>query len=694
MRDWVWNLEAKFRQAARRPRGQSLVIVAGAFIGLAVFVGLAVDGGILFIRQAQLRRAVDSAAIAAATQMRVGLSAPQIEAFAEQFIRMNGVDPTTVTVSMWNYNNGEQPPRVGTTATCRNDPPGDHTHDLYHLCPDSGQNWRKLIRVQASTDAKFVFMPIVGIYSTTVTSSSQSEAASLDVAIVLDTSMSMGDQTPGFGAGDTTKVSACNAESLNNPNPSGGGPGNNCQPLWSAKQAAKAFVNSLYPNYDRVAIVSFNFRAHISTITDTLDNSPGHVLSYFRGAGQGEHDDTPGSSPGDATGIYKALDLVQLDATAPLPPGYSGWMQGVGYFNPLDTRCAITNTVNGNLTDWGPPNHLSMPLCAGPAHWGYPNGSYALVDTCTGCGLRVASNLLKVSGRPEALWLMILLSDGGVNVGDVPLYGPGTDSPVDPSYNEYVNDPTNILRGGLPLASEYPNGYCGLSITATMPTGYGTTGNRRLWDSPNCAGVPPSLAFTVTTGVSTTQVYTDAENLHVRYCGPFNKSGISTCPPGAIWASTTATPTSPLYNAADYARDMADQAALSFNCPDKNNPGPNHCLAHNGLDSDPYNASEPTTNSPIVIYTIGLGNDVVVPPDYSGEELLRYIASVGDDGNRVTNPCPQYVPGLNNPLVAPGVSDPTQHSKSCGNYYFAPGASALRTIFSDIAKRIFTRLTK
>jgi hypothetical protein len=31
---------------------------------------------------------------------------------------------------------------------------------------------------------------------------------------------------------------------------------------------------------------------------------------------------------------------------------------------------------------------------------------------------------------------------------------------------------------------------------------------------------------------------------------------------------------------------------------------------------------------------------------------------------------------------------------SCGNYYYAPTPSALLGIFEDIAKRLFTRLTK
>ena len=102
MRDFMLQLGERVWGvvAPRRARGQSLILIAMAFIGLAVMVGLAVDGGILFASQAHLRRAVDAAAVAAATQMRVGQSPEAIQRFAYQFIKMNGVDPTTVIVSL------------------------------------------------------------------------------------------------------------------------------------------------------------------------------------------------------------------------------------------------------------------------------------------------------------------------------------------------------------------------------------------------------------------------------------------------------------------------------------------------------------------------------------------------------------------------------------------------------------------
>jgi hypothetical protein len=65
----------------------------------------------------------------------------------------------------------------------------------------------------------------------------------------------------------------------------------------------------------------------------------------------------------------------------------------------------------------------------------------------------------------------------------------------------------------------------------------------------------------------------------------------------------------------------------------------------------------------------------------AGEQLLRYIASVGDDGDPATDPC-SGVP--TSTLASP---------QSCGNYYFAPIGASLNSVFEAIASRIFTRLT-
>ena len=85
-----------------------------------------------------------------------------------------------------------------------------------------------------------------------------------------------------------------------------------------------------------------------------------------------------------------------------------------------------------------------------------------------------------------------------------------------------------------------------------------------------------------------------------------------------------------------------------------------------------------------MIFSIGLGADVT---SYSeggapnqGEQLLRYIADVGDDGDAASlpDPCASAADGVD-----------------CGNYYFVldPSGGQLLDVFEAIASRIFTRIT-
>jgi hypothetical protein len=96
-----------------------------------------------------------------------------------------------------------------------------------------------------------------------------------------------------------------------------------------------------------------------------------------------------------------------------------------------------------------------------------------------------------------------------------------------------------------------------------------------------------------------------------------------------------------------------------------------------------------------VIFTIGLGDQLInntscdttvwggmepggqCEPDV-GEQLLRYIANVGDNGD----PRPADDPCATKPA-----------GTSCGNYYYSPTGSGLLQVFEAIASRIFTRIT-
>jgi len=189
-----------------------------------------------------------------------------------------------------------------------------------------------------------------------------------------------------------------------------------------------------------------------------------------------------------------------------------------------------------------------------------------------------------------------------------------------------AGDPNN------PVPAGYTNGFCGGSI------------GDRLWtNEPN-----------------TSYSWCKDSDPTTRHCGPFHANSTE-CPPGAVWAGNNTPP----YDTEDYAMDMTDRVAL--------------------LKSS--NPNEPTTGEDIAIYTIGLGQ-AASPPDYDGEEMLRYIANIGDEN--VRNP----VPDIPNDDFVPDPCDGAAHQTSCGNYYYSPTGAYLEQIFEKIAGSIFTRISK
>lgn len=86
--------------------GQSIVILALGMIALLGFVGLTTDVSLMFVRYNNLRRAVDSAAIAAAGQVRQGSEDAASDVItrasmaARQFIEFHGLNPRDVWVEM------------------------------------------------------------------------------------------------------------------------------------------------------------------------------------------------------------------------------------------------------------------------------------------------------------------------------------------------------------------------------------------------------------------------------------------------------------------------------------------------------------------------------------------------------------------------------------------------------------------
>ncbi|MBL8165325.1 MAG: hypothetical protein JNJ61_25300 [Anaerolineae bacterium] len=176
------------------------------------------------------------------------------------------------------------------------------------------------------------------------------------------------------------------------------------------------------------------------------------------------------------------------------------------------------------------------------------------------------------------------------------------------------------------------------------------------------------------------------------------------------------------YDVDDFARHWADAIALP-----REDGFPNVTVA----GTTPPNEQLP------IIFTIGFGLDFQISPndcvtnigDCLGEELLRYVADVGDN-NRIDT---DYLQDLKddtflngsvddaewgdrgpceNPIIVPAgqtwespadipddqvgnyIINPIAEGRSCGNYYNAPSATQLQIVFDDIASRMFTRLTR
>lgn len=168
------------------------------------------------------------------------------------------------------------------------------------------------------------------------------------------------------------------------------------------------------------------------------------------------------------------------------------------------------------------------------------------------------------------------------------------------------------------------------------------------------------------------------------------------------WADNLSPATSecsPLYDVDDYARDWADFIGLARGSGDEQLPsiftiGFGLTFANN-IDG----TGQPVTDDD----QLRQQN----PEDFLGEELLRYVADVGDnfqididhqqdylDDGIINNSVLDWGPrGVCEAPGNPGDYAPLPPRQSCGNYYNAPNQAELQLVFEDIASRMFTRLT-
>jgi hypothetical protein len=350
-----------------------MVLIALAFIGLASFIGLTVDAGILFIQIGHLRRAVDASALAAAAQFREGRTVAELTAAATEFINLNSVATGTAEVFVCEESFGPGPwPAPG---------PYSSAHDPT-LCPAVGEPYRKFVRVEGEVIVNFAFLPIIGITSIPIQANAVSEAASVDLVLVVDTSSSQAfelcsdsidndedgvvDDCPSLGVPGPlpaeSDVDSCNLNRGFTDDNVGDDPGapqdgdreDDCHPFEEVRAASMALAGRMNFPYDRMAVVTFSDVGELQ-------------LSLAAGA--------------SLSSVAPVLDAIEVSRDPfitlrpPCEPS-GGDPRGCPNTNPADGLM-----VGGNL-------------------FGDPNAD----------GIQSPGEL-----RQEAVWILILLSDGAAN---------------------------------------------------------------------------------------------------------------------------------------------------------------------------------------------------------------------------------------------------------------------------------------
>lgn len=583
----------------RRQRGQTAVLLALMFVGLIAFIGFALDAGQVYLVLVQLRRAVDAASLAGALEARGAAADTEITDAATQMMQLHGFDVSAGLDVALCPDTVPYTPGVGY----------DTLHADYDatICTDPP---RKLVRVTASTLVNFVFMSIVpGVpQETTLSASAVAEAASLEIVLLLDTSMSMSFDYPiGDPSRGTCTIDplACNV-TCNNTAPTAGQflsgelpdwPGynerSNCRPFEWVRYAAWSFIEdfTLQP-FDRVSIVEFAG----SPAQDY--NNDGDVTAYQE--------------------LDSAAALSKVNTQTALHDLYvsPNWGQhtnlALSHITAVTPDCLNTTTEYVSAT--GLTNLEMFLQKPGPCQ-----------ATNIGGALRVAIDELQ-KARQGSLRFIILLSDGETNATDSPYYCPNVQDTLAANYDPH-----------------YSNRTC-------------SDGDARVRHGIGTNNTEPPLSYVN---------------------DPF--------------ASPSAPITSdvPQYDADDYARFQADRVleegnvimfTIGLGQAVVNNPNDGGaCVVQDPSDANydgDWDDSSAGKNQ-------NAGNADCQP---NGEQLLRYIADIGDGSTNEV--CGLVTSGIESGLYKTAIG------ASCGNYFFTNDASILPDIFDLIAERIFTRLTQ
>jgi len=469
----------RLSRSTRREKAQVVVILAISIIALLAFVGLSMDMAQYLIFKARLRRAVDAAAMAAASHFRSNYNSiaqmkQGMERAAQEALALNGFEVDTMQIATSVDADAQGTPLCS-------DPASDieQVPDKYVCFP-----WgRKKVWIQASVTIPTAFIRLVGPKTLTITADAVGEAASLDLVLALDISVSMAYDGHSPAQHDPVECS-------NHP----GSLTQGCLPFEYVRAAAKEFVRKIL---DMPC-------ADPSSPTQCLEQDRVAIVLFSTGWEDGEDPNDPNDPNDDPT--YRGT--FRLTA----PNGSYWFKQQSDAITALDDMKlyqpahSCQEWVNEGLHDWP-----GVCLCYGPdciadpdpdryrvynPETGEIDPSYGIpcmmlvkhssedfpardVSTCTttniGGALQLAGELFHDYGRTDALWVTVLLTDGSANAT-----GPAPDDTF----------PLNIpLDGDYPL-DERPFGYCPESTQNNRPDDWcrdlntAGDGSRHSWGSP------------------------------------------------------------------------------------------------------------------------------------------------------------------------------------------------------------------
>ncbi len=423
------------RLLQKREQGQILVIMGLIFIGLVAVIGLAIDLGLVFVAHSRLNRAVDAAALAATSEFKRNYRINDMRAAAEQMLKLNDIDETnTLDIDIDTCTT-----RPGDTELCTNPP-------------------RKLVRVIVQQNVPLYFLSVVGVRFAPLEVRSLSEAASLDVMVVVDRSQSMTENAPDGSTYQDPKI--CNESDpigLSNSSPSFDGtftqgpdglPGE-CHPFEEVKWASVSFVNRLNFEFDRLGIVVFDRLPHIG---ETI-----HGVGYPGLPLTGGIPDNP-STPNNESEIAAAtvIDAVKAmevyEGSGLCPWTTDDKMNKIDPFSGEEIGPGDARYNEPGLIEKWPNDENREPCRLYRGDWTYfetmdcpninhpPRDPSRCLTSNLGGGLALAGNALAGNYgvyapylpytpvvRRESVWVIIMVTDGLANAG----YNP---DPLCPSY--------------------------------------------------------------------------------------------------------------------------------------------------------------------------------------------------------------------------------------------------------------------